>query len=46
MSSESPIVDFYPRDFETDLNGKKFDWEAIFKIPFIDQERLLKAMKG
>lgn len=40
----SPILDFYPRDFEQDLNGKKADWEAIVKIPFIDQDRLLKAM--
>lgn len=45
-NSESPIIDLYPRDFETDLNGKKFDWEAIVKIPFIDQDRLLKAMKA
>lgn len=42
----SPILDFYPKDFEADLNGKKQDWEAIVKIPFIDQERLLKAMGG
>ncbi|KAF8910440.1 XRN 5'-3' exonuclease N-terminus-domain-containing protein [Gymnopilus junonius] len=27
-----------------DLNGKKQDWEAIVKIPFINQDRLLKAM--
>lgn len=40
----SPILDFYPREFEQDLNGKKADWEAIVKIPFIDQGRLLKAM--
>jgi 5'-3' exoribonuclease 1 len=40
----SPILDFYPREFEQDLNGKKADWEAIVKIPFIDQQRLLKAM--
>ncbi|KAI7933295.1 hypothetical protein MJO28_017740 [Puccinia striiformis f. sp. tritici] len=46
INSESPIVDLYPREFETDLNGKKFDWEAIVKIPFIDQDRLLKAMKA
>lgn len=40
----SPIIDFYPKDFELDMNGKKQDWEAVVKIPFIDQERLLKAM--
>ncbi len=42
----SPILDFYPEDFQTDMNGKKQDWEAIVKIPFIDEERLLKAMKS
>lgn len=42
--SNSPIIDFYPLEFELDLNGKKQDWEAIVKIPFIDSERLLKAM--
>ncbi|GAA98835.1 hypothetical protein E5Q_05523 [Mixia osmundae IAM 14324] len=45
-SPESPIKDFYPRDFKLDLNGKKQDWEAVVKIPFIDQARLLHAMEG
>ncbi|KAI0719397.1 exonuclease II [Cerioporus squamosus] len=40
----SPIADFYPTEFEQDLNGKKAEWEAIVKIPFIDEKRLLKAM--
>ncbi|GAA5932467.1 chromatin-binding exonuclease XRN1 [Sporobolomyces koalae] len=40
----SPIIDFYPVNFAQDLNGKKQDWEAIVKIPFIDEERLLKTM--
>lgn len=40
----SPIIDFYPTKFEQDLNGKKQDWEAIVKIPFIDEKRLLSTM--
>lgn len=44
-SPESPIVDFYPRDFELDMNGKKMEWEAVVKIPFIDETRLLTALK-
>jgi len=42
----SPILDFYPKEFEQDLNGKKQDWEAVVKIPFIDETRLLRHMHG
>lgn len=43
-SKESPILDFYPREFELDMDGKKMEWEAVVKIPFIDENRLLQAM--
>lgn len=40
----SPIIHYYPREFELDMNGKKMPWEAVIKIPFIDEECLLAAM--
>ncbi|XP_067851147.1 5'-3' exoribonuclease 1 isoform X3 [Heptranchias perlo] len=42
---ESPIIEYYPPDFKTDLNGKQQEWEAVVLIPFIDEKRLLAAMK-
>lgn len=42
----SPIREFYPTEFDLDLNGKKQDWEAIVKIPFMSEERLLDAMSS
>merc|ERR1719397_1857243 len=43
-SATSPIIDFYPTDFRLDLNGKKFQWQAVTLLPFCDQKRLLDAI--
>ncbi|XP_062844224.1 5'-3' exoribonuclease 1 [Trichomycterus rosablanca] len=43
-SPNSPIIEYYPVDFKTDLNGKQQEWEAVVLIPFIDEIRLLAAM--
>jgi 5'-3' exoribonuclease 1 len=33
--TDSPLVSYYPRDFEVDMAGKKRDWEGIVLLPHI-----------
>ena len=42
---ESPIIDFYPPEVPCDPNGKAMPWLWVVLLPFIDEERLLSAMK-
>lgn len=42
---ESPIIDFYPKDIPVDPNGKAMPWLWVVLLPFIDEARLLDAMK-
>ncbi len=38
------IIDFYPLDFQVDLNGKKQAWQGVALLPFVDEARLKKAL--
>ncbi|EEC18123.1 5'-_3' exoribonuclease, putative, partial [Ixodes scapularis] len=42
---DSPIIDFYPIDFKIDLNGKKYAWQGVALLPFVDERRLLETVK-
>ncbi|KAJ1917159.1 exonuclease II Exo2 [Mycoemilia scoparia] len=44
VDADSPIIDFYPEKFDTDLNGKQMPWEAVVLIDFINISRLRAAI--
>ena len=44
-SPTSPILDFYPTEFEMDPNGEAMTWKWIALLPFIDAPRLQKNVK-
>lgn len=45
-NDDSEIIDFYPEDFQIDMNGAKMSWQGIPLLPFIDEDRLLAAVKA
>jgi len=42
----SPIHEFYPLTFTVDMNGKRWPWEAVVLLPFIDSKKLCNAARN
>ena len=36
-NQNSELIEYYPTEFLTDLNGKKQEWDAVVLIPLIDE---------
>ena len=43
INDSSEIIDYYPKDFFVDLRGKKYAWLGEVILPFIEEDRLIKA---
>jgi len=41
----SEIADFYPTYFKLDINGQRYAWMGVNLLPFIEEDRLLNALK-
>ncbi|KAL7720297.1 5'-3' exoribonuclease [Entamoeba marina] len=44
-SEKSPIAEFYPTTFDIDMDGKKFEYQGIVQLEFIDQNKLLRVLE-
>lgn len=42
---KSPIHEYFPSEIKVDCEGRKRDWEFVILVPFVDPEKLDKAMK-
>jgi len=41
--AQGALRNFFPDDFDIDLNGRTLPWEAAILIPFADEELFISA---
>ncbi|KAL7467588.1 hypothetical protein ACHAXS_007835 [Conticribra weissflogii] len=44
-STDSPLIDSYPESFTVDMNGKRWPWEAVTLLPFIDVNKMVESTR-
>jgi hypothetical protein len=44
VSPRSPIVEFYPEEFQIDIDGVKVPWGGVTIIPFVDEKKLVSTI--
>jgi 5'-3' exonuclease len=43
--AKGDLKDFFPPDFDIDLNGRALPWEACCLIPFVDEKLFIENEK-
>lgn len=46
LEESSPLHEFYPSDFDVDMEGKRNPWEGVNLLPFIEVDRLLNVVEA
>ena len=41
--AEGVLQEYFPEDFDIDLNGRTLPWEAAVLIPFVDEDIFIQA---
>lgn len=44
LDRSSPLLNFYPEQWEVDPNGKQQEWKWILKLPFVNLKQLFSAL--
>lgn len=45
INHNSPLIEYYPTCFKIDMNGKRFLWQAVVLLPFVNEKKLIETTK-